>query len=213
MFITIEGIEGSGKSSVIADVAEFLRGCGCDLLITREPGGCALGRALRAELLDSRNTGIVPEAEIFLYLADRAQHVREVIGPALATGKVVLCDRYADSTLAYQGYGRGRDLDFLCKLNEFATGGLVPDLTLLLDLPAATGLARARLRNELEGKAQAEGRFEAEELAFHERVRGGFLELARLEPARFVLVDVDRPLETILPEVRALLGRKLNFTA
>ena len=213
MFITIEGVEGAGKSSVIADAAEFLREVGREMLITREPGGCALGKALRAQLLDSRNTGIAPETEIFLYLADRAQHVREVILPALALGKVVLCDRFTDSTLAYQGYGRGRDPDFLRALNEFATGGLKPDLTLLLDLPAEKGLARARERNALEGKAESEGRFEAEELVFHQRVREGFLAIAALEPRRFALVNVDRPLAEILPEVRGLLGRRINFTA
>ena len=113
MFITLEGIEGSGKGSVIADLAVYLRGAGRAVLLTREPGGCPLGEALRAQLLDMRNAGITPEAEVFLYLADRAQHVHEVIAPALQAGKVVLCDRYSDSTLAYQGYGRGRDAALL----------------------------------------------------------------------------------------------------
>ena len=206
MFITLEGIEGSGKSSVIADLAEFLRESGRDVLLTREPGGCALGTALRAHLLDARNTGLAPAAELFLYLADRAQHVREVIAPALKAGKVVLCDRYTDSTLAYQGYGRGHEVERLRSLNAFASGGLQPDLTLLLDLPAETGLARARARNELEGKVEAEGRFEAEDLAFHQRVRAGFLDLARHEPKRFLVVNVDRPLGQILSDVRALPG-------
>ena len=162
MFITLEGIEGSGKGSVIADLAAHLREVGRDVLLTREPGGCPLGEALRAQLLDMRNAGITAEAELFLYLADRAQHVREVIVPAMQAGKLVLCDRYSDSTLAYQGYGRGRDPDLLRSLDDFASGGLKPDLTLLLDLPAEIGLARARARNELENKVESEGRFEAE---------------------------------------------------
>lgn len=210
MFITLEGIEGSGKGSVIADLAAHLRESGRDVLLTREPGGCPLGEALRAQLLDMRNAGITAEAELFLYLADRAQHVREVIAPALQAGRVVLCDRYSDSTLAYQGYGRGRDPDLLRSLDEFASGGLKPDLTLLLDLPAEKGLARARARNELENKVESEGRFEAEELSFHCRVREGFLTLARREQKRFVVIDAERPLAEVLDEARAVVGRYLD---
>ena len=213
MFITLEGIEGAGKGSVIADLALALRGSGQDVLLTREPGGCPLGEALRAQLLDMRNTGIAAEAELFLYLADRAQHVREIIVPALQAGRLVLCDRYSDSTLAYQGYGRGRDPDFLRSLDNFASGGLKPDLTLLLDLPAETGLARARARNELENKVESEGRFEAEALAFHCRVREGFLELARQEPERFAVIDAARTLPEVLAEARGLVGRRLGLPA
>ncbi len=210
MFITLEGIEGAGKGSVIADLALALRESGQDVLLTREPGGCPLGEALRAQLLDMRNAGIAAEAELFLYLADRAQHVREVITPALQAGRLVLCDRYSDSTLAYQGYGRGRDPDFLRSLDHFASGGLKPDLTLLLDLPAEMGLARARARNELENKVESEGRFEAEALVFHRRVREGFLALARREPERFAIIDAGRPLTEVLAEARALVVRRLS---
>ena len=213
MFITLEGIEGAGKGSVIADLASALREIGQDVLLTREPGGCPLGEALRAQLLDMRNTGIAAEAELFLYLADRAQHVREVIVPALQAGRLVLCDRYSDSTLAYQGYGRGRDPDFLRVLDQFASGGLTPDLTLLLDLPAEKGLARARARNEVEDKVESEGRCEAEALAFHRRVREGFLTLARREPERFVIIDAGRPLDEVLAEARELVARRLSAQA
>ncbi len=210
MFITLEGIEGSGKGSVIADLAAYLREAGRDAVLTREPGGCPLGKVLRAQLLDMRNADIAAETELFLYLADRAQHVHEVVSPALKAGKVVLCDRYIDSTLAYQGYGRGRDLALLRSLNEFASGNLTPDLTVLLDLPAEMGLARAKARNILENKVESEGRFEAEALAFHCRVREGFLELSRLEPERFAVINAGRPLSEVLGEARELLGRHLG---
>ena len=213
MFITFEGIEGSGKGSVIATVAEYLRAAGREALLTREPGGCRLGRALRTQLLDMRNAGITPEAELFLYLADRAQHVHEIIVPALRAGKVVICDRYSDSTLAYQGYGRGRDAALLRSLNDVAAKGLKPDLTLLLDLPAAEGLARARARNILENKVESEGRFEAEDLAFHCLVREGFLELARQEYERFAVIDASRPLTEVSAEACRLVGRQLGLPA
>ena len=213
MFITLEGIEGSGKGSVMAALAEYLREAGREALLTREPGGCALGEALRAQLLDMRNAGITPEAELFLYLADRAQHVHEVILPALKADKVILCDRYSDSTLAYQGYGRGRDVTLLRSLNAVAAGGLKPDLTLLLDLPAEEGLTRARARNVLENKVESEGRFEAEDLAFHCRVREGFLELARHEPERFAIIDASRPLADVAAEACGLVGGRLGLPA
>ena len=213
MFITFEGIEGSGKGSVIATVAEYLRAAGREALLTREPGGCRLGRALRTQLLDMRNAGITPEAELFLYLADRAQHVHEIIVPALRAGKVVICDRYSDSTLAYQGYGRGRDAALLRSLNDVAAKGLKPDLTLLLDLPAAEGLARARARNILENKVESEGRFEAEDLAFHCLVREGFLELARQESERFAVIDASRPLTEVSAVAFWLVGRQLGLPA
>ncbi len=213
MFITLEGIEGSGKGSVIADLAAYLAATGRDLLVTREPGGCPLGEALRAQLLDMRNVGLTPEAELFLYLADRAQHVHEIIVPALQAGKVIICDRYSDSTLAYQGYGRSRDLALLRSLNALASGGRKPDLTILLDLPAEQGLERARARNVSENKVETEGRFEAEDLAFHRRVRQGFLALAGHEPERFAVIDASRPLPEVLDAARGLVARRLNLPA
>ena len=147
MFISFEGIEGAGKSTAINYLAGFLQANGLDPLCTREPGGCALGRSLRSLLLDARTRELSSRAELFLFLADRAQHVAEIIRPALEAGQTVLCDRYTDSTLAYQGYGRGLDTEYLHRLNQAATGGLQPELTLLLDLPVRCGLMRAGERN------------------------------------------------------------------
>ena len=143
MFVTFEGIEGAGKSTAINYLAGFLQENGHDPLCTREPGGCALGRSLRSILLDARTRELSSRAELFLFLADRAQHVAEIIRPALEAGQTVLCDRYTDSTLAYQGHGRGLDTEYLRRLNQAASGGLQPDLTLLLDLPVPCGRANA----------------------------------------------------------------------
>ena len=198
MFISFEGIEGSGKSTAQRLLAEHLQGLGYDPLLTREPGGCALGRSLRPILLDARTRGLSSRAELYLFLADRAQHVAEVIRPALEAGQTVLCDRYADSTLAYQGYGRGLDPEHLRRINDMATGGLMPDLTLLLDLPVHCGLERAGLRNREEGTVLSEGRFDAESLEFHERVRQGYRSLAAEEPERFAIIDATQPPEDVV---------------
>lgn len=198
MFISFEGIEGSGKSTAQRLLAEHLQGLGYDPLLTREPGGCALGRSLRPILLDARTRGLSSRAELYLFLADRAQHVAEVIRPALEAGQTVLCDRYADSTLAYQGYGRGLDPEHLRRINDMATGGLMPDLTLLLDLPVHCGLERAGLRNREEGTVLSEGRFDAESLEFHERVRQGYRSLAVEEPERFAIIDAAQPPEDVV---------------
>ncbi len=198
MFISFEGIEGSGKSTAQRLLAEHLQGLGYDPLLTREPGGCALGRSLRPILLDARTRDLSSRAELYLFLADRAQHVAEVIRPALEAGQTVLCDRYADSTLAYQGYGRGLDPEHLRRINDMATGGLMPDLTLLLDLPVHCGLERAGLRNREEGTVLSEGRFDAESLEFHERVRQGYRSLAAEEPERFAIIDAAQPPEDVV---------------
>ena len=198
MFISFEGIEGSGKSTAQRLLDEHLQGLGYDPLLTREPGGCALGRSLRPILLDARTRGLSSRAELYLFLADRAQHVAEVIRPALEAGQTVLCDRYADSTLAYQGYGRGLDPEHLRRINDMATGGLMPDLTLLLDLPVHCGLERAGLRNREEGTVLSEGRFDAESLEFHERVRQGYRSLAAEEPERFAIIDAAQPPEDVV---------------
>ena len=169
MFLTVEGIEGAGKSTFIGLLEDELVKRGVDFLRTREPGGCALGRQIRPLLLDvSQN--VSDRAELFLFLADRAQHVADTIRPALERGQWVICDRYADSTIAYQGYGRGMDPEELQRLNDYATGGLWPDITFLLDLPVEEGLGRALARNGREGLTKSEGRFEAEALAFHQRI-------------------------------------------
>ena len=207
MFLTLEGIEGSGKSTLLYLLSSTLEGRGLTCLCTREPGGCPLGRQLRPLLLQSSQT-MDSRAELFLFLADRAQHVAEIIRPALARGDWVLCDRYADSTIAYQGYGRGMDLDLLQTLNHQATEGLWPDLTLLLDLPAEQGLARARARNGRDGMEEAEGRFEAEALAFHQRIRQGFLDRASRWPERFCVLNALQSPEKLLVETLEAIDRR-----
>lgn len=186
-FITFEGIEGCGKTTQLQRLAAKLQATGEAVLITREPGGCAIADALRAILLDSANHAMAPTTELLLYAAARAQHVAEVIRPALEAGRIVLCDRFSDATLAYQGYGRGLDRELIGELNRVATGGLNPDLTLLLDFPAEEGLERARQRNA-GSDGPDEGRFEAEALPFHRRVRDGYLALAAAED-RFRVID------------------------
>ncbi|MDR2743890.1 MAG: dTMP kinase [Desulfovibrio sp.] len=210
MFVTFEGIEGSGKSTAARLLAEYLLERELDPLVTKEPGGCSLGRGLRHTLLDARGKTLSSRAELFLFLADRAQHVAEVIRPALEAGQIVLCDRYADSTLAYQGYGRGLDTEFLRRLNETATGGLAPDITLLLDVPVPCGLIRAGQRNREAGTAISEGRFESESLAFHERVQLGYRTLAQEEPDRFAVIDASQPVEDVALQCLSAVERMLR---
>ncbi|MBQ4325412.1 MAG: dTMP kinase [Mailhella sp.] len=199
MFLTIEGIEGAGKSTFIGLLEAELVKRGVNFLRTREPGGCALGRQIRPLLLDASQK-VSDRAELFLFLADRAQHVADTIRPALERGQWVICDRYADSTIAYQGYGRGMDPEELQKLNDYATGGLWPDITFLLDLPAEVGLGRALARNGREGLTQSEGRFEAEALAFHQRIREGFLARAARWPQRFRVLDAAQTPDAIVAQ-------------
>ena len=199
MFLTVEGIEGAGKSTFIALLSAELEKRGVPFLRTREPGGCALGAQIRPLLLNASQE-LDRRAELFLFLADRAQHVAGTIRPALEAGHWVLCDRYADSTIAYQGCGRGMDTEELQRMNDWATGGLWPDLTLLLDLPAEVGLARALARNGREGLTQSEGRFEAEALAFHQRIREGFLLRASRWPERFCVLDASQTPDAIVAQ-------------
>lgn len=181
MFITLEGIEGSGKSTLRSMLAERLTKAGLPHLLTREPGATAIGLKIRELLLSPDTPKIEDTTEALLFAADRAEHVATVIRPALAAGKIVICDRYTDSTLAYQGYGRGVSLPLLKQIIEIASGGLKPDLTLLLELPVSVGLSRATKRS-------ASDRMEQLDVAFHERVRGGFLELAKTDQ-RFTIID------------------------
>lgn len=210
MFITFEGIEGTGKSTQIALLKAHLEAQGRGVLVTCEPGGSRIGAELRRVLLSLENRDICPRAELFLYLADRAQHVAQVVRPALAAGQIVLCDRFADSTVAYQAFGRGLDPELLHQLNTQAVDGLWPDLTLLLDLDPETGLTRAVTRNRDEGKTVAEGRFEAESLAFHARVRQGYKTWAARFPQRIRIVDATGTVEEIAATVRHVVETRLN---
>jgi dTMP kinase len=206
MFITLEGPEGAGKTTQLRALADYLRGCGYDVVTTREPGGTAIGDQIRHVLHDTANVAMSPTAEVLLYSASRAQLVAEVIQPALAAGRVVLCDRYADSTMAYQGYGRGLDRDALAALTAVATGGLRPDLTLLLDLDVARGLARRR------DEGEEMNRLDLETIEFHRRVRAGYLALAAAEPARWQLIDADRPPAAIQDTLRRLVLERLSVS-
>lgn len=204
LLITFEGIEGSGKSTHLRLLGRALRDAGRDVVETREPGGTALGQALRDVLLAPSSTPPEPLAELLLYCADRAQHAAEVIRPALAAGRIVLCDRFSDSTIAYQGYGRGLDLDTVRALDARARGGLEPDLTFLLDCSPAAGLARVHKRS---GTGD---RFEQEALAFHEAVRRGFHALAAAAPARYRVIDSTPPAAEVGERVRAEMLNALD---
>jgi len=210
-FVTLEGGDGSGKTTQMRLLEEHLGSCVVPRLLTREPGDTSIGRDVRRLLLERRDTPLSCEAELFLIAADRAQHVREIIRPALAAGQLVICDRYTDSTLAYQGYGRGMDLSLLRRINLLATEGLAPDLTLIFDCPAEVALRRATERlNRMQDETSREDRFEAEGLEFQKRVRSGFLQLAKAEPARFVVIDGDASPESIHGQVRRIFDERLQ---
>lgn len=204
-FLTFEGIEGSGKTTQAQRVAEGLRAGGSRVVLTKEPGGTPISDRIRAILLDPTATAMDAMTELFLYAASRRQHVVEVIRPSLDAGMIVISDRYTDATLAYQGFGRTLDFDVLRQLNQLATGGLFPDLTLVFDLPETAGLGRARARN-VELSMENEGRFEAEDLRFHRRVREGYLALAAAEPKRFAVVDADGSIDDVMQRVIATLA-------
>ena len=186
-FITFEGIDGCGKTTQMRLAAERLRAAGRETVETVEPGGTEIGRQIRRILLDANNAHMTPRAELLLYFASRAQNVEEVIRPALAEGKIVLCDRFTDSTLAYQGCGRGISTGVILELDRIACAGLEPDLTVLIDVDLETSMQRSRQRNER--TSSQETRIDEESRAFHERVRDGYLELAKLHSERFIIVD------------------------
>jgi dTMP kinase len=202
MFITIEGPDGSGKTTQVVPLSEYLIQSGYQVLITREPGGTAIGDQIRRVLSDLKNTGMHPRSETLLFLAARAQLVEEVIKPHLEKGYIVLCDRYADSTMAYQGYGHQYEIQQIRSLISFATGGLNPDLTILLDLDVQTGLKRKARGNEW-------NRLDAYSLEFHERVRQGYAALVEAEPDRWVVIDADQPADRIQEMIRKVVGARL----
>ena len=207
-FISFEGPEGGGKSTQIHRLAASLAEQGFPVWTTREPGGTRVGEMIRPILLGRQHIPMTPWSEALLFTAARAQHVEEVIRPRLARGELVLCDRYSDSTLAYQGYGRGIELESLRRLQSEATGALSPDLTLLLDLPVEAAESRAATRKP----GRAWDRFEAEARAFHERVRGGYLQLAAAEPRRFAVIGADRDVEAVAADVWREVERLLPAT-
>lgn len=210
LFITFEGGEGAGKTTQILHVAAFLSARGRSCLLTREPGGTEIGKKIRALLLDPDHAAMAPLTELLLYMADRAEHIERVIRPALAQGRTVLCDRFFDATVVYQGAARGLSMEWAESLHEIVFPGVRPDLTLLLDLPPELGLSRARRQMEKGGRAAREGRFENEDLSFHRRVREGYLELARRRPERFRVIDAARGVaevkEDLLQTVAGFLG-------
>lgn len=203
MFITLEGPEGSGKTRQLPELVKFLRAMGYDVLPTREPGGTPIGDQIRAVLSDLSNKTMRPRTEILLFQASRAQLVDQVILPFLRSDGVVVCDRYADSTLAYQGYGHGIDLVQLKALVDFATQGLKPDLTLLLDIDVRIGLQRKKGGGEW-------NRLDAYAQEFHERARNGYHELARAEPERWVIIDAGLPAEQVQTAIRETVTKRLK---
>ena len=198
-FITFEGPEGGGKSTHVRELAEQLRAEGKPVLVTREPGGTRLAELIRGLVREEVEDPPVTRCEVLLFIAARAQVVSEVIRPALARGEWVICDRFADSTFAYQGYGRGIDVGLLKNFNDFATEGLVPDLTILLDVPPET--SKARLAERQAATATSADRIEQAGDMFHRRLRDGFLELAKAEPDRFVVIDSSGPREEVSDRV------------
>jgi len=205
MFITLEGPDGSGKTTQIRLLYDALVAAECDVLLTREPGGTAIGDQIRVVLHDIENSDIVPETEILLYSASRAQLVGQVIRPALAAGTIVLCDRYADSTMAYQGYGRGLNLEALTAITDFATGGLKPDLTLFLDLEPEIGLTRRKT------SGQEWNRMDRQTLDFYRLTRRGYHTLAEMEPERWVSIDASGSITEVAAAVWATVQRRLNL--
>lgn len=199
--ITFEGIDGSGKTTQLQRLGTFLREAGYDVLTTREPGGTPLGRQIRQALLDGESGSVDPLAELLLYAADRAQHVRQLIRPALLAGRIVLCDRFCDATVAYQGYGRGFPIDLIIQLNQLATDGLTPDLTLFYDLPVEEGLARTRGRQTAgaPGRENQADRLDREPLDFHRRVREGYHFLVNSAAVRAELPDVELSRFRVVP--------------
>lgn len=203
IFISIEGIEGTGKTTLTGFLAEYLEGKGLQVTRTEEPGGTAIGRKIRKLLLSPENGEMDPVTELLLYDASRVQHVREIIMPALERGEVVITDRFSDSTMAYQGYGRGIDVKLIDSLDLISTQRLRPDITILLDIDVETGLKRNREINK-------DDRIEREDVAFHERVRNGFIHIATQSPQRVRMVDCSAPVETVRQNVAAIIDEFLE---
>jgi len=206
LFITFEGVEGSGKTTQIRRLKTYLARKGIPCMVTREPGGTCIGDQVRRILLNPDHKGLDPLAELFLYEAARAQHIKEFIKPLLKKKGVILCDRFADASVAYQGEGRRLGVKLVERLNQLATDGLKPDVTFLLDCPTGVGLKRAIRRNEVL-KQEKEGRFEKEKIQFHNRVRKGYLSLARKEPRRVKVIDTRKGEDMVFEEIQKIIDK------
>jgi dTMP kinase len=206
MFITLEGIEGSGKTTQINHLCRFLENKNHECVITREPGGTEIGKKIRSILLDPKNKDMEPMTELLLYFSDRAQHINQIVNPALSEGKTVICDRYFDATLVYQGYARGLDMKLITRLHELVLEGLEPDLTFLLDISPEIGLARAWKQIDKGSRTGDETRFEKEAISFHQKIRAGYLELARLKPQRFQIIDASQEKEKVRIDIEKVLA-------
>jgi dTMP kinase len=211
MFITLEGIEGSGKSTQILHVFKILNQLGHKCVMTREPGGTRIGRKIRSILLDPESSTMNPAAELLLYTADRVQHIQEIIRPMIEGGGIVICDRYFDATLAYQGVARGLDMTLILDLHKLICRNLKPDLTFLLDLPPDTGLQRAWKQLESGSRMNTESRFEKETLAFHERVRAGYLAIAEKEPERFRIINAAQSQDQVQSQITRVLELEIQL--
>ena len=209
-FITFEGVEGSGKSTQVKLLSEYLTGKNIPVLLTQEPSGTPIGRKIGDILFNRGHHAMCPETELFLFCAARAQHVREVVWPALKDGKYVLCDRFSDATFAYQAAGRGLDPDFIRTINDYCAKNLKPDLTLLFDLPVETGLQRAGRRDAWLKDPSVADRFEKEKLDFHNRVRQGYLSLYATQPERFRLIDATQTVDMIAQDTRRHVMEFIN---
>ncbi len=207
-FITLEGVEGAGKSSQVANIIKYFEDSGDSILATREPGGTLIADEIRRLLVESHDEPLAPLAELLLYNASRVQHLQQCIRPALAAGSSVLCDRYTDATVAYQSYGRHLSLGTVTQLNELATDGLTPDLTLLFDCPPELGLARSKSR--LAAEASREDRFETEALAFHERVRAGYLEIAARQKDRMFIIDASQDATEVWEQIQKVFTDRIE---
>lgn len=209
MFITFEGIEGCGKTTQLKLLAETLKQQGIPVSMTREPGGCPIADKIRSILLDADHSAMISLTELFLYAAARSQHLNDIVRPALSAGSTVLCDRFTDATIAYQGYGRNIDIGLIQQLNKLASNGIAPNLTILMDCPVEVGLQRAcaRISNTIGAK---EERFELESLPFHEAVRSGYLALAHNDPDRFVIINAELPVPEIADQIATIVLNRLE---
>lgn len=209
LFITFEGVEGSGKTTQMEMLKEHLEWKGFQVVSTREPGGTELGEKIRSMLLNIEGRAIAPWSELLLYAVCRAQMVNEIIKPALLDKKIVLCDRFADSTMVYQGYARGLDLEAVTNLNKWVTEGILPTVTFIIDCPPEIGLKRALDRIDTRTGSNKEDRFEREDIEFHKKVRDGYLKLAKAEPNRIKIINGDRDIPVIHKEICGIVEKQL----